>query len=84
VINYTIEKITHTPGAKPPLTVHFSASGNDYKIPCNAGNVQTFTGFQKLIADRLGLWVSNALLGRSAKRDWDRIVETAIERGRME
>lgn len=77
-----LKLITHHPNRTPPLTVVFIAGRKEHSIDLDAGQIQTFQQFQRVVANRLGLWLRFGDGERPGKvaGDWQDAVEWAWAR----
>ncbi len=82
-----LNRITHHVGAERPLLVEFADDdGKEHTVEAGAGDVQTFQRFQKLAANRLGVWLEdpNDHIRSAAGRAhyWQQEVGEAFRAGR--
>jgi altronate dehydratase len=77
-----IKSITHHSNRVPPLTVVFLADGKEHSIDLDAGQIQTFGAFQRVVANRLGVWLRFAEGERRnrAAESWQDEVDAAFVR----
>ena len=62
--------ITHRPDEKPPLLVQFNVGETPHEIAVTARDIQTFASFQRAVADRLGVWITEPLTSSRGAREW--------------
>ncbi len=82
-----LKTITHNGNRTPPLTVCFAIGDAEHTVAVDAGQVQTFTAFQRVVANRLGLFVRHYEAERTGRRGhgkevWADEVEKAFQQGR--
>ncbi len=74
-------------GGVPPLEVRFGHDGTQHNLLASAVAIQSFTAFQRLVADAMGFWVRHEGGERGGSRGreaWGDEVEYAFQAGRKE
>ncbi len=80
-------RIVHRGEERPPLHVVFEWNGDEHAVDVDAAAIQSFGQFQRVVANRLGLFVRCEDVeagGRKAALIWGDDVQAAFERGRCE
>lgn len=65
------------------LVVRFQVDGTEADLQCAARNLETFTAFRRLVADKLGTWLRHDAErgGRRGRETWNDAVERAFREG---